>query len=165
MCCTATPTPLTNLVVSPFTCRKLFLLNGDVDVVAHKARSGSAAGSDVAMHSASVALMNNDLKRLPFLIRLSRTTRRVVAQNLLFGVMFIILGMVLVSLEWVSAIVAAMMHTASSLVIVFNSARLVRFGEELGFAPTADSGTATATEDRAADQATPAGTVQAATAG
>ena len=124
-----------------------------------------AAGSDVAIHSASVALMNNDLKRLPFLIRLSRTTRRVVAQNLLFGVMFIILGMVLVSLEWVSAIVAAMMHTASSLVIVFNSARLVRFGEELGFAPTADSGTATATEDRAADQATPAGTVQAATAG
>ena len=31
-----------------------------------------AAGSDVAINSASVALMNNDLSRLPFLIRLSR---------------------------------------------------------------------------------------------
>ena len=34
-----------------------------------------AAGSEVAIHSATIALMNNDLRRLPFLVRLSRSTR------------------------------------------------------------------------------------------
>jgi Cd2+/Zn2+-exporting ATPase len=33
-----------------------------------------AVGSEVAIHSATIALMNNDLKRLPFLVRLSRST-------------------------------------------------------------------------------------------
>jgi Cd2+/Zn2+-exporting ATPase len=44
-----------------------------------------AAGSDVAIHSASVALMSNDLRRLPFLIRLSRMARQVVFQNIAVG--------------------------------------------------------------------------------
>ena len=34
-----------------------------------------AAGSEVAIHSATIALMNNDLRRLPFLVKLSRSTR------------------------------------------------------------------------------------------
>src|SRR6185436_8100441 len=51
-----------------------------------------AAGSEVAIHSATIALMNNDLRRLPFLIRLSRSTRSVINQNFLFGVLFIIVG-------------------------------------------------------------------------
>ena len=91
-----------------------------------------AAGSDVAINSASIALMNNDLRRLPFLIRLSRTTRRVVMQNLGFGVAFIILGVIFASIGWVPPALAAFLHLISSMVIVFNSARLVRFGEELG---------------------------------
>jgi Cd2+/Zn2+-exporting ATPase len=41
------------------------------------------AGSEVAIHSATIALMNNDLRRLPFLVRLSRETRRVINQNFL----------------------------------------------------------------------------------
>ena len=48
-----------------------------------------AAGSEVAIHSATIALMNNDLRRLPFLIRLSRLTRSVINQigydNALYG--------------------------------------------------------------------------------
>src|SRR5262245_29312680 len=39
-----------------------------------------AAGSEVAINSASIALMNNDLRRLPFLVRLSRMTRAVINQ-------------------------------------------------------------------------------------
>ena len=50
-----------------------------------------AAGSDVAINSAAVALMNNDLKRLPFLIRLSKSTTKVIWQNMLFGVLFIVI--------------------------------------------------------------------------
>ena len=97
-----------------------------------------AAGSDVAINSASIALMNNDLNRLSFLMRLSRITRRVVNQNLGFGVMFIIFGIVFSSKGWIdNPIIAVMLHLVSSLIIVFNSARLVRFGEELDLTPIA----------------------------
>jgi Zn2+/Cd2+-exporting ATPase len=90
-----------------------------------------AAGSDVAINSASIALMSNDLKRLPFLIRLSRKTRAVIDQNLLFGILFIILGVSASAVGWLPLIYAAVLHFTGSLVVVFNSARLVRFGEEL----------------------------------
>ncbi len=90
-----------------------------------------AAGSEVAIHSATIALMNNDLRRLPFLVKLSRSTRTVINQNFLFGVAFIIGGMTLAALGQVPPVLAAALHTAGSLIVVFNSARLVRKGEEL----------------------------------
>jgi Cd2+/Zn2+-exporting ATPase len=90
-----------------------------------------AAGSEVAIHSATIALMNNDLRRLPFLVKLSRSTRSVINQNFLFGVAFIIGGMTFAALGKVPPILAAAMHTAGSLLVIFNSARLVRKGEEL----------------------------------
>jgi len=58
-----------------------------------------AAGSEVAIHSATIALMNNDLRRLPFLVKLSRSTRAVINQNFFFGVCFIIVGQTLARLE------------------------------------------------------------------
>ncbi|MHC4192570.1 MAG: heavy metal translocating P-type ATPase, partial [Planctomycetota bacterium] len=91
-----------------------------------------AAGSDVAINSASIALMSNDLKRLPFLVRLSRKARGIINQNLGFGIMFIILGDAAAAAGWLPAVYAAILHFAGSLVVVFNSARLVRYGEELG---------------------------------
>jgi len=90
-----------------------------------------AAGSDVAINSASIALMSNDLGRLPFLVRLSRKTRGVIWQNLGFGIAFIILGITAAAAGWLQMIFAAFLHSAGSLVVIFNSARLVRFGEEL----------------------------------
>ncbi len=90
-----------------------------------------AAGSEVAIHSATIALMNNDLRRLPFLVKLSRSTRTVINQNFLFGLAFIIGGMTLSALSYVPPVMAAAMHTVGSLIVVFNSARLVRKGEEL----------------------------------
>jgi len=90
-----------------------------------------AAGSEVAIHSATIALMNNDLRRLPVLVRLSRQTRSVINQNFLLGVLFVIGGLVLAAMKYINPIVAALMHVAGSLLVVFNSARLVRHGEEL----------------------------------
>ena len=90
-----------------------------------------AAGSEVAIHSATIALMNNDLRRLPFLVKLSRSTRAVINQNFLFGVVFIICGLSLAAFGIVGPIVAALLHNAGSLIVIFNSARLVRKGEEL----------------------------------
>jgi Cd2+/Zn2+-exporting ATPase len=55
----------------------------------------------------------------------------VINQNFLLGILFVIGGLVLAAMKYISPIVAAMMHVAGSLLVVFNSARLVRHGEEL----------------------------------
>jgi Cd2+/Zn2+-exporting ATPase len=90
-----------------------------------------AAGSDVAMNSASVALMSNDLRRLPFLVGLSRATTRVIWQNLAFGVAFILVGGTASVLGKLHPMLAAALHTFASAVVVFNSARMVRYGEHI----------------------------------
>ena len=105
-----------------------------------------AAGSEVAIHSATIALMNNDLRRLPFLVKLPRSTRAVINQNFLFGVLFIIVGLSAAAFGYLTPIVAAILHNVGSLIVIFNSARLVRKGEELEHyhpepaAPKNDSG-------------------------
>ena len=90
-----------------------------------------AAGSEVAIHTATIALMNNDLRRLPFLVKLSRSTRAVINQNFLFGLLFIVVGLTVTSLGYLGPIPAAILHNVGSLIVIFNSARLVRKGEEL----------------------------------
>jgi len=95
-----------------------------------------AAGSDVALESAPVVLMNNDLARLAFFVRLARRVRQIIYQNLGLSLLFVVGGMILVvSLRIVPVkaipIVAALVHTSSPFAVIFNSARLVRFGEEM----------------------------------
>jgi Cd2+/Zn2+-exporting ATPase len=90
-----------------------------------------AAGSDIAIHSASIALMSNDLSRLPFLIRLSHKLRAVVYENLVFGIIFVITGLLLSGFGYLHLIAAAILHNVGSFIVIFNSARLVRFGENL----------------------------------
>jgi Cd2+/Zn2+-exporting ATPase len=90
-----------------------------------------AAGSDVAINSASVALMNDDLQRLPFMIRLSRKAIGVVHQNMMFGIVFITISLILSGLGAITPVLGAVLQLAAALAVVFNSARLVRFGEEL----------------------------------
>ena len=90
-----------------------------------------AAGSDVAINSATIVLMNNDLGRLSFLIRLSRRTISVVHQNLLFGLGMIVVFLILAGLDVISPVAGALLHLLAAVFVIFNSARLVRFGEEL----------------------------------
>ena len=90
-----------------------------------------AAGSEVAINSATIVLMNNDLRRLPFLVKISRMARSVINQNFLFGILFVVVVLTAGAMGYVHPIVAAMLHNAGALIVVFNSARLVRQGEEL----------------------------------
>ena len=92
-----------------------------------------AIGSDIAISSASIALMNNDLRRIPMLILLSKRLRMIINQNLLLGLVFVVGGIILSVFGYMSPIWAAVLHTLSTLLIIFNSARLVRTGEELTF--------------------------------
>ncbi|MGA3265861.1 MAG: cation-translocating P-type ATPase [Verrucomicrobiota bacterium] len=90
-----------------------------------------AAGSEVAIHTATIALMNNDLRRLPFLVKLSRSTRAVINQNFVFGICFIIIGLTASAFGYIGPITAAILHVTGTFIVIFNSARLVRKGEEL----------------------------------
>ncbi len=90
-----------------------------------------AIGSDVAVQSASVALMNNDLRRVPFLIWVSRRARTVMIQNLSIAMGFIFGGLYFSTIGIVTPVIAAILHSAGTILILFNSARLVRAGEDL----------------------------------
>ena len=93
-----------------------------------------AIGSDIAINSASIALMNNDLRRIPLLISLSKKMSSVISQNLAFGMIFVIGGIILSVFGELTPIVAAIFHTVSTLIVIFNSARLVRTGENITLA-------------------------------
>ncbi len=93
-----------------------------------------AIGSDIAINSASVALMTNDLRRIPLLVVLSQKSRMVITQNLLLGLLIVIGGTVLSLLGMMTPVGAALLHTFSTILVIFNSARLVRTGEELTLA-------------------------------
>ncbi len=88
-----------------------------------------AAGSDVAISSASIALLSNDLGRLPLLMRLSRKLRKLIVSNLAIGGIFVVGGAALASMGYFGPITAAILHNVSSFLVIFNSARLVRFEE------------------------------------
>ncbi len=90
-----------------------------------------AAGSDVAIDSATIALMSDDLGRLPMLFRLSRKTRWAVAENLILGGVFIVGGLCLAGFGVINPVIAAVLHVLGSVVVIFNSARIVRFGEDI----------------------------------
>ncbi|MEM1012286.1 MAG: cation-translocating P-type ATPase [Planctomycetota bacterium] len=110
-----------------------------------------AAGSDVAISSASVALMNNRLDRIPFLQRLARSSGRVIIQGIGISLGFIIIFGTLAAAGLINPILAAALHALSSVVVVFNSARLVRQGEELDATPIDDD----TFEDRLRETITP----------
>jgi Cd2+/Zn2+-exporting ATPase len=101
------------------------LAAGDVSIAM------GAAGSDVAIHSASIALLNSNLDRVPFLVDLSRRTIAVIRQNMLIGGLFILAFVSLAAAGYVSPVLAAVLHVVSGLAVVFNSARLVRCGEDI----------------------------------
>jgi Zn2+/Cd2+-exporting ATPase len=85
-----------------------------------------AAGTDVAIETADIALMNDDLGRISEVIRLSRRALRVIKENLGFALIFNSLMVFLSAEGWVTMILGAVMHQASSLLVILNSMRLLR---------------------------------------
>ncbi|MBL0210795.1 MAG: cadmium-translocating P-type ATPase [Holophagaceae bacterium] len=85
-----------------------------------------AMGSDAAIETADIALMNDDLTRLPWLIQHSRRTLKVIRQNITFALavkaVFVVLTLMGHASLW-SAITADM---GASLLVIFNGLRLLR---------------------------------------
>ena len=85
-----------------------------------------AAGSDVALETADVALMADDLKHLPFAVGLSRRTRAVIRQNV-FVSLSIVAVLVPATILGLGIGPAVAVHEGSTLVVVFNALRLLAF--------------------------------------
>jgi Cd2+/Zn2+-exporting ATPase len=85
-----------------------------------------AAGSDVALETADVALMGDDLTRLPFVIGLSRSTNRIIRQNLWIslGMVAVLVPATLFGLQLGAAVV---FHEGSTLLVVANALRLLAY--------------------------------------
>ncbi len=85
-----------------------------------------AAGTDTAMEAADVVIMNDDLRRIPELIRLSRRTRAVLWQNIVLALgiksVFLVLSILGSATMWM----AVFADMGASLIVVFNGLRLLR---------------------------------------
>jgi heavy metal translocating P-type ATPase len=86
-------------------------------------------GTDIAANSAGIALMNDDLSRIPFLIELSRRTRVIVGQNIAAAILISIVGLILAATGGLPLIGAAIYHVVGDIFVIANSFRLFRFGE------------------------------------
>jgi Cd2+/Zn2+-exporting ATPase len=86
-----------------------------------------AAGSDVALEAADVALMGDDLNTLPFAVGLGRATRAVILQNLVIalGVIVLLVGAALTGAAGIG--VAVLLHEGSTLLVALNALRLLRY--------------------------------------
>lgn len=89
-----------------------------------------AIGSQVAIESASIALMGNSLNRIPFLQKLSKKSQLLIWVNILISIIVLIIGLVLSVIGLMSPVMAAIIHNLSALFILLNSARLVKFQPE-----------------------------------
>ena len=85
-----------------------------------------AAGSDVALETADVALMADDLRHLPFAVGLSRKSRAIIRQNVYvsLGIVAILVPATIFGLGIGPAVIA---HEGSTLLVVFNALRLLGY--------------------------------------
>jgi len=87
-----------------------------------------AMGMEPAIETSDIALMSNDLSKIVFARELSKKTLRTIQQNIFLGLGFTHgLGMLLALLHLLNPIQAAFFHAVPDLLILFNSARLLRF--------------------------------------
>ncbi len=88
------------------------------------------SGSDIATNSAGVALMNDDLRNIPFLISLARKTKSIIAQNIGASLVLAILGLALAATGNINIWITPFYYALGYVVVIANSLRLIRFGEE-----------------------------------
>ena len=90
------------------------------------------AGTDVALETADVALMADDLSKLPFAVAFSRASRRVIRQNLWLSLGVVALLIPATLFGWAGIGVAVLVHEGSTLVVVINALRLLSYRSPTG---------------------------------
>ncbi|MDO4551185.1 MAG: cation-translocating P-type ATPase [Planctomycetia bacterium] len=100
------------------------LASGDVGIAL------GAVASDIALQSADIALMTNDLRRIPMTMELARRTRFTIHTNILVGVSMSFFFMWLASIAVISPLLGALLHVVGEAFVIINSARLLQFGTD-----------------------------------
>lgn len=88
------------------------------------------SGSDIATNSAGVALMNDDLRLVPFLLELARKARGIIALNIAASLVLAIIGLALAATGNLQIWITPFYQAVAYVFVIANSLRLVRFGEE-----------------------------------
>lgn len=86
-----------------------------------------AAGSDVALETADIALMADKLETLPFAISLSRKAKSIIRQNLWISLGIVAILIPATILSWANIGIAVAIHEGSTLVVVANALRLLAY--------------------------------------
>lgn len=93
-----------------------------------------AGGADIALASADIVLIGSDLRRLGTCVRLSRQCRRTLQVNVIIGLGWTLAIVVFAAFGWLGAagaMIAALLHNLSTLLVLGNAGRLLRFQEPL----------------------------------
>ena len=85
-----------------------------------------AMGSDVAIQSADIALMNNDLGNIPFVISLARMTKNTMYQNIGIAFSVSMFMMLLSAVGLIPALAGAFLHNIGAFIILINSSQILR---------------------------------------
>ena len=88
------------------------------------------SGSDIATNSAGVALMNEDLRHIPFLVELASKAKGIIAANIGISLLLATIGLALAATGQIDIWVTPFYQAAAYIFVIANSLRLVRFGEE-----------------------------------
>ena len=83
------------------------------------------AGSDIAVDAADIALVNDDIKELPHLLKLSRRMMNTIRLNLTFSMALNFAAIILAITGILNPVVGALVHNAGSVVVIVNSAFLL----------------------------------------
>ncbi len=86
-----------------------------------------AIGSDTALETADIALMSDDLSKLPYAIKLSRRTLQTVRENIVFSLGVIVLLISTALFGWLKLSFGVFGHEGSALIVIANGMRLLRF--------------------------------------
>ncbi|MCK1977582.1 heavy metal translocating P-type ATPase [Jeotgalicoccus huakuii] len=88
------------------------------------------AGTDAALETADVALMGDDLNKLPFTIKLSRKTLNIIKANIAFAIGIKIIALLLVIPGWLTLWIAILSDMGATVLVALNSMRLMRVKED-----------------------------------
>lgn len=84
------------------------------------------AGTDAALETADVALMGDDLEKLPYTIRLSRKALHIIKENIMFALGLKIIALLLIIPGWLTLWIAIFADMGATLIVVLNSLRLIK---------------------------------------
>ena len=84
-------------------------------------------GSDIAVDAADIALVNDDIREIPHLLRLSRRMMTVIKWNLTFSMALNFLAIILAMTGILNPVVGALVHNAGSVFVIVHSAFLLRW--------------------------------------